>query len=267
MLGKLLKYELKATARIFFPLYGLIFLLAALNRLFWQINAEGLMIPRVIMMTVYIMLVVSVFIITLVVTIQRFYKNLLGDEGYLSFTLPVKTHSHIDAKMIITFLWSALSILVSIISIFILVADDQSLTQFSLMCGDIATVYHKLGLSAHLIALELIVVVILMFVSSILEIYAAIVVGNLAGRHKLLAGVGAYLGFGIIEQIIASLLIQGFGHQIMLYYDSFQLVQGAAAVVQPFEMTLLVLIVFSLFLCAAFYFFTHWMLNRKLNLE
>ena len=38
MLGKLLKYETKATARIFLPLYGALVLLAVINRFFMAIR-------------------------------------------------------------------------------------------------------------------------------------------------------------------------------------------------------------------------------------
>ena len=34
MLGKLLKYEIKSTARTFLPLYGMILLVALINRFF-----------------------------------------------------------------------------------------------------------------------------------------------------------------------------------------------------------------------------------------
>lgn len=266
MLGKLLKYEMKATARVFFPIYGLILLLAVVNRLIWKINVQNFDIPRMITMSVYVMLIVAAFVITLVVTIQRFNKNLLGDEGYLSFTLPVKTHSQIDAKMIITLLWSVLSILVSAASVFILVANPETLTQFSRFCAQVGDLYRQYGFSAHLIALETILLTVVGFLSSILEIYAAIVVGNLAGRHKLLAGVGAYLGFGIIQQVITSLLFSGFNVRIQNYFESFHYALELFPA-EPIEIALLVMIFYTMVFGVAFYFFTNWMLSRKLNLE
>jgi hypothetical protein len=266
MLGKLLKYEIKATARTFLPIYGLIFLLAIVNKLIWKVNTQNFDIPRMISMSVYVMLIVAAFVITLVVTVQRFNKNLLGDEGYLSFTLPVKTHSHIDAKMISTLLWSFLSVLVTAISVFIFLANPETLTQFSRGCAELGKMYHQYGLSAHLITLETIVLVIVSFLSGILEIYASIVVGNLAGRHKLLAGVGAFLGFGIVEQIISSLLFQGFNRQIQNYFESFHYSMNLFPA-EPAEISLLVMILYTAAFGVVFYFLTNWMLSKKLNLE
>lgn len=267
MLGKLLKYEVKATARTFLPIYGLILVLAVINRMFWSQSIENFEIPRMILMTIYIMLIVAVFVVTLVVTIQRFNKNLLGDEGYLSFTLPVKAHTHIDAKMIVTLIWLVLSIVVSLISIFIMVVDPGVLTQFSHMCADLGEIYKQYGLSAHLITIEVIVLIVLSCLSSIVEIYAAIVVGNLASRHKLLAGIGTYLGFGIVEQIITSTLFKGFNTQIEEYFESFHYSMNGMFPAEPVEVALLAMILYTAVFTAAYYFLTNWMLSRKLNLE
>ncbi len=67
-------------------------------------------IPFAISMTIYCLLIAAVFVMTLVVTIQRFNKNLLGDEGYLSFTLPVKVTATSYSKMIISLMWTVLSV-------------------------------------------------------------------------------------------------------------------------------------------------------------
>lgn len=267
MLGKLLKYEFAATARIFFPIYGLVLLMAGITRLFWRTNTENVNIPRMISMSVYIAMIVAMFVITLIVTIQRFYKNLLGDEGYLSFTLPVKVHSQIDAKMIITLLWCVLSVVVSAVSIFLLVVNPQTLLQFSRGCGEIGQMFSQYGFSAHLITLEVIILIVVAFLSNILEIYAAVTVGNLAGRHKLLAGIGAFLGFGIVEQVVTSLLFGGLSQKITAYFESFHYSVTGQFPAEPAEVGLLFLILYAVVFGAAFYFFTDWMLSKKLNLE
>ena len=89
MLGKLIKYEFNANSRTFLPMYIALILVAAVNRVLRVTMSEANLA-----FGISIMLLVGLFmalgIITLVVIIQRFNKNLLGDEGYLMFTLPVK---------------------------------------------------------------------------------------------------------------------------------------------------------------------------------
>ncbi len=103
--------------------------------------------------------------------------------------------------------------------------------------------------------------------SNILEIYAAVTVGNLAGRHKLLAGIGAFLGFGIVEQVVTSLLFSGLNQKITAYFESFRYSVSGQFPAEPTEVGLLSLILYAVVFGTAFYFFIDWMLGKKLNLE
>ena len=133
MLGKLLKYEIKATSRILLPLYLVLFVVAVVNRVLnpFEIleNAQGFNIQilvNVLSVILYFTIAFSVMAATFIIMIQRFYKNFLGDEGYLSFTLPVETWKHVLSKLLTSMMWIILSILAVIASI-IIIADIDSL--------------------------------------------------------------------------------------------------------------------------------------------
>lgn len=88
---KLLKYEWKACARTCLPLYGVLILMSLISRILYIIpkNASlDFMLPAIGSM-LYMGVMMAAFVVTAVILIQRFYKNLLGSEGYLMFTLPV----------------------------------------------------------------------------------------------------------------------------------------------------------------------------------
>ena len=113
MLGKLLKYELKATSRVFIPLYIAILVVSIVNGLSLNLeifNIQGL--ATIILMCLFI----SLFVITIVVTIQRFNKNLLKDEGYLMFTLPVSSKYLVLSKYLTSLIWTFLSFIVALLS-------------------------------------------------------------------------------------------------------------------------------------------------------
>lgn len=122
MLRKLMKYELKATARIFLLLYGTVLALGLLNKLFFMMGIFGGNLPFPVELTagltmmMYFFVIGAIFVMTLIITIQRFYKNLLGDEGYLMFTLPVKPWQHIVSKMTVAIFWFIVSVFVTIFS-------------------------------------------------------------------------------------------------------------------------------------------------------
>jgi hypothetical protein len=248
MLGKLMKYEIRATGRIFLPLYGLILLSAAILRGFMAANEKAnnlFTMPINITGTIYFLLIAAVFVMTLVVMIQRFQKNLLSDEGYLSFTLPVKTHSHIDAKMLVTLIWIILSVLVIILSVFILAVNQNVILSFEksyLPFSDWFT-------SQSWLFVEYIVLFLVGSLSITLHIYASMAVGNLCPKHRLLAAFGAFLGFGVIEQIVAT----------------FMAIWRVTSLDDTADLSIVIL--FAGVFGVAYYFFTDWVLSKKLNLE
>lgn len=264
MLSNLMKYEIQATRRIFLPLYGLILVFACINKVFFvsdlnKIRGIGAL-PFWISMTVYVLLIAALAVMTLVVLIQRFYKNLLGDEGYLSFTLPVKTHLHLDSKLLVTVMWMLLSFLVAFLSIFLLAADAKTLEEIRAVWPQVMSYLGGFGGSVYAIAAEGIVFALLSCAKEILHIYLSIAIGNFSGKHKLLTGFGVFIGINIIEQIVMSLIVNFSG---VISWSRLSLNATTSAI----EGFLGFMIVYTLVFGGLFYFFTHLVLNRKLNLD
>ena len=117
MLSKLLKYEFKATGRIYGGLYLAILAAAALLGAFFRFPALASDFPIVVVTTVYLMLCVAIAVITALTIIQRFTRNLLGREGYLMHTLPVTPAQLILSKLISSMVWLLCSILVIALSL------------------------------------------------------------------------------------------------------------------------------------------------------
>ncbi|OON95475.1 MAG: hypothetical protein ATN36_08235 [Epulopiscium sp. Nele67-Bin005] len=115
MLGKLLKYEIKATARNFLPIYALILSIAFVQGLIgFDITAIfQFTLVKQLLVFAFGALYIALFVTTIIVVIQRFNKNLLGDEGYLMFTLPVSLRDIILSKLIVAWFWIISSYVVS----------------------------------------------------------------------------------------------------------------------------------------------------------
>ena len=96
MLGKLMKYDLRSGIRTFSLIWIGLALLGAINGLTIRFvlagdTQSGLVsfVFGVLPMILLVALYVAMGIFVLVFIIDRFYKGLLGNEGYLMFTLPV----------------------------------------------------------------------------------------------------------------------------------------------------------------------------------
>ena len=67
--------------------------------------ANAWQIAGILSMIIYGFLFFGIMVVSLVVVIQRFYKSLLGDEGYLMFTLPVETWKLVMSKLLVAIFW------------------------------------------------------------------------------------------------------------------------------------------------------------------
>ena len=185
MLGKLLKYEVRATGRTFLPLFAVLFLFTVINKIFFIIQPRNFSLPQGISMMVYVITLIGIFVATMLITIQRFYKSLLGDEGYLMFTLPVRPWQLITSKLIVSALWSIVSCVVAVGSIMVMAIGLDDLRAFPAAWRSIWQNMDKwFGLSPLAFFIELILLMLAGLALSILVVYVSIALGTSAQQQK-----------------------------------------------------------------------------------
>jgi hypothetical protein len=259
MLRKLLKYEIKATARIFLPLYLVLVAFGFINRIFLSPDEFGA--PSMITMMLYILILVGTFVMTFIVMIQRFYKNLLNDEGYLMFTLPAETWKHIMSKLLVSMMWNVLSVIFAAISVLIIATKSVSVSE---ILSGIRTLFDRLtldlGASSYLFIVQFALSAVMGLITGILMIYASIALGHLFNRHRIMASLGAYFCLYTASQIfitaIASFL---FGSRVFS--------AEAAPGLDIMHNILWLVISISAVLAGVYYTITDIILSRRLNLE
>ena len=101
MLGKLIKYDLKALAKILAPLWGVLLVMGLIFGISIRSNLDGIGNTMIVFsLVVIVAVIVAIFVMNVIIVIQRFWKGLLQEEGYLMFTLPVTTRGLILSKVI-----------------------------------------------------------------------------------------------------------------------------------------------------------------------
>ena len=264
MLTKLLKHEFRATARIMGPLY-LVLLAVALGfnfsaRLMDSGNFVLNMLAALVVMA-YVVAITAVFIVAFILMLQRFYKNLLGDEGYIMFTLPASVHQHVWSKLIVSAVWFIATGVVVFLSVFVAAFNVSFLT-------DLASVFPKLfqqmtayyAVNGTVFALELLALMLAACMSFSLQFYAALAAGHSFANHKMALSV-AFFFVQMAGAIVLVLLDEGPLHQFLLTLD-FQLT-GVAAV----HFTMVALLLLTVLYGAIFYIVTTITLKKRLNLE
>lgn len=117
MLGKLIKDELKSYR---FP-FGIIFLTGLIFTVFMKIicmipyQGEIRAMIQIFAAYGYYFIIMLIGVAAQVLVIIRFYSTMVGDRGYLTWTLPATSSMHIWAKLIGGMLWRILAAVVTIV--------------------------------------------------------------------------------------------------------------------------------------------------------
>ena len=215
MLGKLLKYDFRSMWKQFSVIWPAALILAFLNRftMFGMDNPGGSAFGEwmgVISMGLFGGVCFTMVILSAVFVLTRFYKGLLGDEGYLMHTLPVKPWMLIVSKLTIGTIWFYLIdlLLVGAITLITLIAlptmayfSPEDLLELRTMFQS----YHTIFTVPSILFLA-IPVMIISSVFSLLTIYASISLGQLFSSHKVLASILCYLGLSTILSTAMMLL-------------------------------------------------------------
>ena len=279
MLGKLMKYDLRSCLRKFAPLWGAVLALSVVNGLFFRFSQNApdqhsLLLGMLtgLLPTVLFGLFVAMAVMALIFVIQRFYRGLLGDEGYLMFTLPASAGAHIASKGLTALILELLSGLVALLSAVLLVLVFQP-GDLSGGWREFAQMIRQLDFSPATpwLILEGLAASFAAAAAETLKIYASISLGHLAKKHRALWALLAYVGINTVINILfglgvsSSLISRLLGRVDMPFFtDSGAFTQGAASMIAGMLGSM---ILWYVLLGTVFFFLTRFILKRHLNLE
>ncbi len=286
MLGKLMKYDMRSGFRKFALIWIGLAALGVINGFTVKYVLDGEnqnqlvnfflgVLPMMLLVALY----VAMGIFVLVFIVERFYKGLLGDEGYLMFTLPVTTSAHIGSKLLTGMIFAILSTLVAIVSgiLLMLVLEPVGLHE---------TIRAWSGMSAYLrdnplpagtgwVMAEFAVYTLVAMAAANLQIYTAISIGHLAKKHRGGFALLAYVGISIAISVIVSSCFSTLFHSDMFAHvttytwmfgidgSGTMTVQGVGAIAAALGVALGL----ELIKGVGFFFATRAILNERLNLE
>lgn len=256
MIGKLLKYELRATARTMLPLYLVMFAATILTAVDVSTNLSRNIIIDTIINAIFFIAVFVVIVVSFLLILQRYYKNLLGSEGYLMFTLPVTTQQNIFSKALTALIWIVCSISVGAGCGLLFIHITGDVSEFRRQLRFVWQTWSDNG-NPHVFLFLLITLVTVGALARIIQVYAAISVGHQWSNHRILGSLIAYMVFAVIEGLIYYLIVNSSAW-------ARELMRGDTL----FNRNLLITgIVFSGIEIAIYGFIAWYLLDRHLNLE
>lgn len=274
MLGKLLKHEFIATGRIMGALYAVVAVIMAYVLGSYYISKDTATTGQMLGITVLLLISSCSFILTAVVMIVNFQRSLYGEQGYLSFTLPVKGSTLLFSKILASTVW--------FVAAFLCLMGSAAITYFVVkedVIGDetFSTIESLLpmflqGKSVSTIVTSIVISMIsyfLRFAVITLEMYFAISLANTRHFQKryllwtiiftivILFAVEKISGV-ISDNITFGLSIVGNELSVITNYDD--LATGAS-------FTDLVSIITYLIFGIGLYYATFYVMNKKVNIR
>ena len=274
MLGKLLKHEFIATGRIMGALYAVVAVIMAYVLGSYYISKDTATTGQMLGIPVLLLISSCSFILTAVVMIVNFQRSLYGEQGYLSFTLPVKGSTLLFSKILASTVW--------FVAAFLCLMGSAAITYFVVkedVIGDetFSTIESLLpmflqGKSISTIVTSIVISMIsyfLRFAVITLEMYFAISLANTRHFQKryllwtiiftivILFAVEKISGV-ISDNITFGLSIVGNEISVITNYDD--LASGAS-------FTDLVSIITYLIFGVGLYYATFYVMNKKVNIR
>ena len=260
---------MKSTSRLFLPLIIGFIAITLLCKFAFETSYSAFLGNSWLMETItaiffvlYFVYIIALFVMTAVFIVMHFYKTMVSDQGYLTNTLPVKMGTLINAKLLSAVLWEIIAGLLFILSIFIFFTGHLNMTDLRQIFHDFGTLYQELSnyLNMPVFILEVAIICIVGLISGPLMLYAAIALGHLFKKHRVLWAVISYFAIYVVMQIICSIYftICGYASPIFSYSEY------AAQTIQNY---MLFSTIFTVACTAGFYAITDYVFTKKLNLE
>lgn len=269
MLGKLMKYEWKATWKLLLSANILTVVMTVLARCMVSLmdqagHSDFRMVDfmAVMVLFTYVGSMFAVCIGTTIYLIHRFYTSTYGDQGYLLHTLPVDTHHIIIAKVLVSAAWVTINIVFIYLSVIFLLATSSEILH-SMMEGMVDVIEY---LGAEKISLFTVVMTLIAFIFSIfarvLKVGACISLGQLSSNHKLMLSFAWYVGIYVVEQ-----MFQGVYFAIMVYVQEKAAYRSYWSYGSYFDNQWETTLLAAILSCVAYYLLTWYVMDKKLNLD
>lgn len=275
MLKKLLKYDLRAIFRYWWIMaissVGLSFIGGiCLNTFIYSANSDPSAIVMLMAMLGLIATVVGLsafFIVTEILIFVRFYKNFFTDEGYLTFTLPVKRSQLLNSKLIATMAATLATVLTIAADVLLLLAigapDFFNKEIWQAIGWYLREATQAMRAYFFIYAIEILLLTLCLAISSMLLIYICITLASIiAKKAKVITAIGIYYG-AYTAVTFAVELIYVFG---LMFLGSTLTGIPDAALMGIIALILLVILAFVVALCVILYLVEYYMLDKKLNL-
>lgn len=275
MLKKLLKYDFKSVLKYWWIAALSSFALSfvgggCITVLNFDRELPQIVYPFTIIALILVILSFVVFsVLSIILVFTRFYKNFFTDEGYLTFTLPVKRIQLLNSKLIMSvstiLITGAVCIINALVMICIGFSDEVfSKTFWQPIIEVLNIAIDEVGIYIIVYLLEALILIVLSVTFSSLFLFCCITIASIITKKaKVITAIGIYYIangiFSFVGQMFYLFGITSLGNWLSALPDGSEY--------PVVSLILLGIICFFGVFCSLLYTLQYWMIDRKLNLS
>ena len=284
MLGKLMKYEWKGIGKFGSALILAIFVITGIGYVFLRASAIGdllvgeavltgletttLVLSGVGSLILYYLALLGVVYGAMIYMGVRFYKTMYTGQGYLTHTLPVTPGQLLTSKILISGVWYLLVSVSVIISVFILLwglcqgmfdglPGEMSLAE---IWGELSLAYQEMGINVTGFVITIIMFGLLTPFTTMIQIFGALTIGQLAKKYKLMVGIFTYIGLIVLNYIVTMVM-----ESIIMITTMFS--SDGTVGLGYMNTTYIAGGIYTIVVSVVLVFVSHWIIKKKLNLN
>lgn len=273
MLGKLIKYDMKALNRFLVLIHAFLLLAAICGRFFitskiyFSAEEDTPFGISQFLLSLSLLLFVAVICAanfgTIIIIAIRFYKNLYSDEGYLTHTLPISKGIHLLSKTISGSIWFLIDSVLLLCSLWIVIFTPSlsaALNENKAEILDALGISNELTLGSFL-AIGLIYLIICA-ISSVIMVYSAITCGQLFSNHRILGSVVCYLLIQTAISILSLFILAISGYFTERIFISSTSSDFGKIMSEAFTYSTVLIVITTVIM----YIGTYWLMKKRTNL-
>ncbi len=274
MLKKLLKYDFKALFKYWWIVALASAGLGGLSGVCITLIRAERDLPKVVTVSSWIVVVLAVMGIGVFITFStvmlfiRFYKNLFTDEGYLTFTLPIKRSTVLNSKLISGVCYNFITMLVAFADAMLMLGigfSDKIFKKefFEKLETIVKEIYELWDVYTFVYIFEALLIIVASVLLGISFLYVCVTLASIVTRKaRVITSIGIYYALNSVFSFVVQMLLMFGMEPLTEKIDTL----SEAAVNPMVALLLLCVVMFMVLLCGVMYVAQYYMIDRKLNL-
>lgn len=277
MLCKVLKHDFISTGRIM----GIIYLIVA--GIFgvtlishYAKGGDNITVTEALGVAVLLIITLCMFVLTAVVVLTDFHKTLYAEQGYLTFTLPVKSWMTLLSKIIVSTVWFVIALAAFFASLWItaLVIKEEVLGENYDVIMSVISQFSDFSVASIIVSVVVrIIMYFIQFAFFTITVFFTSTIANtrLFQKRSVLWTIILFIPISIIATKVAGFIDDNIVFSLFYIGDKLQLVTNNLKYAQLVAGGNVPIDIASLFvyliLGVGLFFATHYIMSKKVNIR